>query len=251
MSENSAVSKSRRFVGAVLKAIGEPSWVLFCFALVAIAFSALISQFQPLADAFETTQGALWSGAIVYVLVVGLVILPLWLRRGKKVVAETLGIDKRPTKELWWLPYVTWVAYMVTTILVGILVSRLFTWVDQSQEQDVGFTNLTHYYDYILAFIGLVILPPIAEELLFRGYLFGRLRQQFGFWFTAIVVSVTFGFVHGQWNVGIDTAVLSMFLCYLRERTGTIWASILLHAIKNGLAYYLLFIAPLRGFNLV
>ena len=94
-----------------------------------------------------------------------------------------------------------------------------------------------------------MVLPPIAEELLFRGYLFGRLREQFGFWFTTLIVSIAFGFVHFQWNVGIDTAVLSVFLCYLRERTGSIWASMILHAIKNGFAYFLLFIAPLIGIS--
>jgi membrane protease YdiL (CAAX protease family) len=101
-----------------------------------------------------------------------------------------------------------------------------------------------------MAFIALVILPPVAEELLFRGYLFGHLRTTMGFWTTSLVVSAAFGFIHGQWNVGIDTFILSLFLCYLRETTGSLWASMLLHGIKNGVAYFFLFIAPMIGINL-
>jgi membrane protease YdiL (CAAX protease family) len=47
-----------------------------------------------------------------------------------------------------------------------------------------------------------------------------------------------------QWAVALDTMVLSLMLCTLREYTGAIWAGVLVHAIKNGLAFYLLFINP-------
>ena len=134
--------------------------------------------------------------------------------------------------------------------MVGALVS-LIPGFDSEQAQKVGFDGVTTTAEYVMAFIGLVVLPPIFEELLFRGYLFGRLRKYVPFWLAAIVTSIAFGFVHGQWNVGVDTFVLSIFLCYLREHTGSLWASMLLHGIKNGLAYFFLFIAPLLGFNLV
>ena len=35
--------------------------------------------------------------------------------------------------------------------------------------------------------------------------------------------------------------VLSLVLIYLREKTGSLWASITLHAIKNGVAFVALF----------
>ena len=131
------------------------------------------------------------------------------------------------------------------------MLARYLPWIDLEQSQDVGFAGISQPYEYVLAFIALVILPPIAEEVLFRGYLFGRLRSRMRLVLSALIVSVAFGFVHGQWNVGIDTFVLSLFLCYLREATGSLWAPIVLHAIKNGLAYALLFIAPLLGYQLL
>jgi membrane protease YdiL (CAAX protease family) len=54
-------------------------------------------------------------------------------------------------------------------------------------------------------------------------------------------VSALFGLAHMQWNVAIDVFVLSMVACYLRELTGSIWAGIILHCLKNLIAFIALF----------
>jgi membrane protease YdiL (CAAX protease family) len=242
--------KLRRLIDGLITIVGESAWVLFCFFLVAASvFGVLLAYIPPLENAFSTTVGQLLASGLIYALVVMVVILPIWAMRNKKYVLRILGVTKKPTRLILWLPLVLWAAYMGATIIAAVA-SSFLPWVDIDQAQENGFENLTQPYEYILAFVALVVLPPIAEELLFRGYLFGRLREKFGFWLTTAVVSVIFGLVHLQWNVGIDVAVLSVFLCYLRERTGSVWASMVLHAIKNGVAYVLLFIAPLIGFSL-
>jgi membrane protease YdiL (CAAX protease family) len=245
------VAKLRRLFGGIITLIGESSWVLFCFFVVAaVVFGLLLNYVPVLEDFFDTTLGQLLAGGLIYALVVLVVVLPIWLLRGHTYVRTVLGLVKKPTISILWLPLLMWAAYMGATIIVAIGASFL-PWVDPEQKQNVGFEGLTQPVEYVIAFLALVVLPPIAEELLFRGYLFGRLRERFGFWLTTVVVSAVFGFVHMQWNVGIDVAVLSVFLCYLRERTGSLWASMVLHGIKNGLAYFLLFIAPLLGWQLV
>ena len=67
-----------------------------------------------------------------------------------------------------------------------------------------------------------------------------------------IVTSLAFGAAHLwggpgsplQWAVAIDTMVLGVILALLREYTGAVWASVLVHALKNGIAFYLLFMNP-------
>lgn len=225
--------------------------MLLCFFLVAAAvFGVVLPQVPPLEQLFESTTGQLLAGGLIYALVLFLVILPIWAIRNFKYVLKVLGVTKKPTREILWLPAVIWVLYMGATVLAA-TVASFAPWIDIDQVQETGFQDLGLPLEYVAAFIALVILPPIAEELVFRGYLFGRLREKFGFWLSSIVVSIVFGIVHMQWNVAVDVAVLSLFLCYLRERTGSIWASIVLHAIKNGVAYFLLFIAPLIGLNIL
>lgn len=245
MSANLA-TKSKRWFGSAALLIGEPSWILFSFFFVAALVYASITAIPALEGIVESTLGQLGVGALIYVLVVCLAILPLVLTRSKRYLAKTLGVDQKPGVNIIWLPLLGWASYMAVVILVMYIVTFV-PWIDGNQVQDVGFENLSQPFEYILAFVALVILPPIAEELLFRGYLFGRLRQRFGFWLTTAVVSVVFGIVHLQWNVGIDVAILSVFLCTLREMTGSVWACMVLHAIKNGVAYLALFILPLLG----
>ncbi|MEJ0073120.1 MAG: CPBP family glutamic-type intramembrane protease [Candidatus Saccharibacteria bacterium] len=40
----------------------------------------------------------------------------------------------------------------------------------------------------------------------------------------------------------IDTFTLSVVLCYIREKTGTLWSGVLIHALKNGIAFLSLYI---------
>lgn len=249
-STPSTPGRSKLLTAIVL--ICEPLWVIFClFGLSFAAVFVAVSLLPTLADASETTTGQLIANAAIYVLATAFVLSPLLINdTARQTIRRVLGIDKR-----LYLSGVGWAVaaffvYFWTTVLVGGLVSFI-PGFDSEQAQEVGFDGITTSADYVMAFVGLVLLPPIFEELLFRGYLFGRLRKYVPFWLAAIVTSIAFGFVHGQWNVGVDTFVLSIFLCYLREHTGSLWASMLLHGIKNGLAYFFLFIAPLLGFNLV
>jgi membrane protease YdiL (CAAX protease family) len=43
------------------------------------------------------------------------------------------------------------------------------------------------------------------------------------------------------WVAALDTFTLSIVLCYLREKTGSVWAGVFLHAIKNAIAFVALF----------
>ncbi|HSW80988.1 MAG TPA: type II CAAX endopeptidase family protein [Candidatus Saccharimonas sp.] len=93
-----------------------------------------------------------------------------------------------------------------------------------------------------LAFAALVVIVPIAEELIFRGFIFKGVRSVFSFPITALVVSLLFAVAHGDISVGIDVFALSLVACYMREKTGSVWPGILLHATKNGVAFLMLFV---------
>ena len=99
-------------------------------------------------------------------------------------------------------------------------------------------------------FLTLVVMAPIAEEIIFRGWLYGKMRnallhkipEVWGMVISTFIVSLMFGIVHLQWNVGVNVFALSVVLCALREITGTIYAGILTHMIKNGVAFFLLYV---------
>lgn len=116
---------------------------------------------------------------------------------------------------------------------------------DVDQAQELGFSNVTVRFEYLLAFVTLVILAPLVEEIIFRGYLYGKLRQRSGPIISTILVSLVFAALHLQLNVAVIVFGLSLVLCTLREFTGSIWAGVILHGAKNGIAFYFLFVSPL------
>lgn len=136
------------------------------------------------------------------------------------------------------------IVYMIITVGLLSLVKYLIPGFDEAQKQEIGFSNLYYIYEFIVAFFTLIILAPIAEEILFRGYFLGALLKEHKTWVAILVVSIMFGLVHGSWNVGLDTFALSLVLCSLRITTGSLWPGILVHMLKNSVAFYLLFINP-------
>ena len=176
----------------------------------------------------------------VYVAMGGLVAGALWYRY-RSLNLKDLGIQRILSWKDIGLAMAGTVAYALVTIVLLWAASFLFA-VNTSEAQDLGFSRL-YGGELIGAFVVLVVLTPLFEELLFRGFLYGRLKSTgLAWWGSALVVSVLFGLAHGQWNVGIDVFALSMVACYLREITGSIWAGIVLHMIKNMVAFVLTFV---------
>lgn len=158
------------------------------------------------------------------------------------ITKNELGVAEFPTFVDIGLAPIGYVAYMILATVLTTAMS-VFTWFVSDQPQDVGFGYFITAGDRIMAMIALVIIAPIAEEILMRGWLYGKMRTRIGAISATLLVSLLFGLLHGQWNVAVSTFALSVVLCSLREITGTIWSGILLHMLTNGIAFYLLYIA--------
>lgn len=91
----------------------------------------------------------------------------------------------------------------------------------------------------VLTLIKLVILVPMAEELIFRGLVFRRLREFSGFWVAAVVSSVIFAVYHANLLQGIYAFLFGILLCIINEIFGTWWAGALVHAGANCLSVVL------------
>lgn len=230
--------------------LGLPLWVLVSFAigqLLVVAVAWLVGQLDvSLADVDSTilnTSVAALSYGFSLLVAIG----APWLIRRRRTTLQTMGMQRLVKFSDIVLAPVAAIIYLVASGLLVYLVTILAPGFDMTQAQEVGFDGLTYRYEYILAFITLVVLAPVAEEMLFRGYLYGKLRQVASSWVTILIVSVLFAALHLpaeqlQWNVAVDVFALSVVLSFLREKTGSIWAGVLLHMMKNGLAFYLLFI---------
>lgn len=188
--------------------------------------------------------------ALSYCLAMVLVIaVPAKLSKKWKVNRQDLGLHGWPTWTDIGLAPVGYIVYVILAAgLVGLF--SLFPWFNAEEVQDVGFSYSILGIDRVVAFLTLVVIAPIAEEIIFRGWLYGKMREKFNtvgsnitsMIVSSLLVSLLFGLVHMQWNVGVNVFALSLVLCALREITGTIYAGILLHMLKNGVAFVLLYV---------
>ena len=127
------------------------------------------------------------------------------------------------------------------SLLIGLLSPGFANVNDQSIIKLAG----SHYS---LMVIGTVILVPTAEEVLFRGVVFGSIQRRSRLW--AYLVSVAlFAFVHIIGFIGsydwlrlalcfIQYIPAGTFLAWSYEKSGSIFAPILIHTAINAIGIY-------------
>lgn len=226
-----------------------PLWVTVAFVASNLIIAALLAVLEwlnmPLENYLKPNVIQTAVAVLVYSLTIGIVIYAPY-RLKLRTTLEDLGLTRLPSWTDIGLAPVGFIAYsLLITFILGTVIALLPSF-PINEAQNVGF-EYGSQLDNLLAFATLVVLAPFAEELLFRGYLYGKLKKYVPGIIAALATSLLFAFAHWQLNVGIDVFVLSLILCILRSVTGSIWAGVLVHMIKNALAYYLIFVAPLTG----
>ena len=197
----------------------------------------------------ETLLTPVWTtvtNALIYALATFLIIwAPVKFFKKQRLSRTDLGLGGLPTWTDIGLSVAGFIAYLLLAAILIFIFSH-FSFFDVEQAQELGY-NLVNGFDRVVAFFALCIVAPIAEELIFRGWLYAKLRaklpgKHLSLILSILLVSVLFGLMHGQWNVGVNVFAMSIVLCTLREITGTIYAGILLHMLKNTIAFVLVYI---------
>jgi membrane protease YdiL (CAAX protease family) len=173
----------------------------------------------------------------------------LFLLRMRQMKPKDIGL-KKPRRVDVVYALAGFGIYFLIYAALFIAIRFLFPQINLEQKQELGFQTGEQGFHLVLIFISLVILPPIAEEIVCRGFLYTGLRSKLAFLPSAVITSVLFALAHLQfgsgapllWTAAIDTFVLSVVLVYLRERTGSLAAPMMLHMLKNFLAFALIFI---------
>lgn len=220
------------------------------FAGVIVGFGATLFGYETEAALEQLTTSTTLQ--FVYILIVEAVTLyALWIfMKARSVSLKTIGLGRKPRIKDLGPAIITFIVYFGVLIVATAILQNLIPGLDVEQEQQLGFEDAVKASQLILVFISLVVLPPLVEEIMIRGFLYTGLRARYTKITAALVASILFGVAHLQlgsgapplWIAAVDTAILSMFLIYLREKTGSLWAGMMVHALKNGLAFFVLFV---------
>lgn len=81
--------------------------------------------------------------------------------------------------------------------------------------------------------LDILVIAPIVEEIIFRGYLYRLLKSKIPIAFSMIISSTLFAIIHFNTLSYTLLFVLSIFLTYIYERNGSIVCPIIIHSLFN------------------
>lgn len=90
-----------------------------------------------------------------------------------------------------------------------------------------------------LAGLAAVIMAPLAEEIFYRGLLFGGFLK-WGFWPAAVVSSAIFSAVHLDPGSIVPFLGVGIGLCWVYWRGGRLWDAIAFHCFFNSISFAIL-----------
>ena len=186
------------------------------------------------AIAFTDAAGDLTTAGNVIAqlgLVIGLVMVPLVIaaRAGAKSLGECLrrlGVQRFRPSALWWM-FVAVVSYLVFAIAYSALIL-------EPEQEDIA----ESFGPVPIQVLLIVVAAATAEELCFRGMLFGGLRERLPKWAAALIAGTVFGLLHAFTGLSAVPPLIGFgfILCLLYEKTGSIIPGMILHALNNSVA---------------
>ena len=81
------------------------------------------------------------------------------------------------------------------------------------------------------------IVSPFAEEIVFRGIVYNRMRRQYSLWTALIGSSLLFGLYHGNVVQAVYGFLLGLLIAVLYEKYGSFLVPVLLHGAANIAVY--------------
>lgn len=145
----------------------------------------------------------------------------------------------------------------------GMLTSLLTLVFPKSIEGANELLYLFHGVSFIEVFLIVAVAPAICEELAFRGFLFGILKNKFKPFIAIAIIGALFGLYHMNIIKFFAVGLLGGVMAYVVWKTGSIFLGMLIHLMNNGFsvfmamkpaamekAFPILYKAPLTGKDL-
>jgi len=129
-------------------------------------------------------------------------------------------------------------------LLVLSAVADTFRQLPEDASSEVG--SILTGVSPVFVFLAVVIMAPLFEEAMFRGFMFqGFLRTRLGPSLAIVLPAIWWGALHAQYAF-FDQAVIMVFGVVLgaaRLRTGSLWGPIAMHASWNLAAFIQIVVA--------
>jgi len=176
------------------------------------------------------------------------VLVFLLLRKSKSHWCAAFGPIGRPAFRLWLGPALFGMGFVLPAFGLHYISQTVLVRLGQEQvvQEAVQMVMATeHPVEVGLQVVSVVVMAPIAEELLFRGILYNTIKHT-GYPLAGMTISAAlFALVHGSLALMLPLFVMGFTLAWVYERSGSIIAPMMMHATFNAINFSLLKLAPI------
>jgi len=164
-----------------------------------------------------------------------------------------LGLRPLPVGYVLRMGLVAGLAGLVVIDIVGTLLSQVG--LRPNQVDQFAFVLTEGPLSFAVVLIAAGIVAPFVEELFFRGFLYGMYRRRKPLWQAYLISAVLFTAVHNNpacmtppqmAGLSIGIFMLALMLAWLYQRTGSLYPSILAHALNNATGLILFYVVGIR-----
>ncbi len=178
----------------------------------------------------ELFAGTLMGLTIAVTLIIGMYFIAL---RPKGLSWSEVGVKSFPMKD-WKIIILSTIFLMVGAVIIMVLTSFIGnTWENSKTEaiqQNVTFLTV------FIGFLSAAVISPIYEEIFYRGFVYRWLRTRIGFIGALLLSSFIFTIVHiPTYNAMPVNFLAGIIFAYVYERTNSIWPSVIVHGLSNGI----------------
>jgi len=156
--------------------------------------------------------------------------------------------QRRPWSHAWgvWLVHV--VAAVAGSTLIAVAMEQVGVQVDEQAKviEAVG-DGRVWTADLVALWVGAVVFAPLAEEWVYRGLLFRRLRVWAPSWVAWLLPAVIFALSHGNWSGLAVYAWLAVVFANSYRMNGSLRTAVGVHAANNLLTLVQLMLVARMG----
>jgi uncharacterized protein len=216
------------------------TWVDVVFATglvlyVVIQTFAHLGTTSPPSPAQFSGEQLILATLVSWALILGPILISLRVRGVR--VGHLFGFDRLPI-----LRAVAWGVGLLFTALPLVFGSSemVSQWLksptgDESQEIIQIFRDSTQTGQRVSIILLAVVIAPVAEELVFRGYLYTVLKRFFGALPSLVFSGVLFGLVHVNVPALVPLFLLACTFTIAYEVTGSLFVPMAMHAVFNAI----------------
>ena len=202
-------------------------WAILVGCLALISYAANVATDDDTPDDLLYRWSTAIGGIIQYAIILVLVLV---LARG--IAPATLGLV--PPRS-WRVAGGLVVGGLVTILVIGAVLNIV---LKAGEEQGLvpDAWDSGRAVPFAANFVVVAGVAPVVEELTYRGLGFAAVRDALGVGAAVAVTAIAFGLAHGLFVALPVLTIFGLILAFVRLRTQSLYSSVILHALFNGLA---------------